>query len=84
MATRNNALSEITRFWLQECHGLFLRESVPVRVTRGISDIDFVVTSPKKEQVTLLDRIKFKTPLWKQKMREIMINTAPILQKIKR
>ncbi|MDR2725721.1 MAG: hypothetical protein LBC90_06610 [Candidatus Adiutrix sp.] len=59
MATRNNALSEIARFWLQECHGLFLRESVPVKVKHGNSDIDFIVTSPE-ESVTLLERIKFK------------------------
>lgn len=45
MATRNNALSEIARFWLQERHGLFIRESIPVRMPRNWSDIDFAVTS---------------------------------------
>ena len=59
MAARSNALSEIARFWLQECYGLFLRESVPVKLKRNNSDIDFVVTSPAKS-VTLLDRITFK------------------------
>ena len=59
MATRSNALSEIVRFWLQECHGLLLRESVPVKLQRNYSDIDFVVTAPGKKQVTLLSEIKF-------------------------
>jgi hypothetical protein len=58
MATRSNALSEIARFWLQECHGLLLRESVPVKVRQGISDIDFIVKSPAGP-VTLLGRITF-------------------------
>ena len=46
MATRNNALSEISRFWLQERYGLFIRECIPVKVPRNWSDIDFAVTSP--------------------------------------
>jgi len=46
MATRSNALSEIARFWLQECYGFFLRESVPVKLKHNNSDIDFIVTSP--------------------------------------
>lgn len=59
MAARSNALSEITRFWLQECHGLLVRESVPVKLRRNNSDIDFVATSAANE-VTLLQRITFK------------------------
>jgi len=62
MATRSNALSEIARFWLQERHKLFLRESIPVRVKNGNSDIDFVVTTPE-ESVTLLERITFKNAI---------------------
>jgi len=62
MATRSNALSEIARFWLQECHGLLVRESVPVKVPRNNSDIDFVVTTPANS-VTLLDRITFKNAI---------------------
>jgi hypothetical protein len=62
MAARSNALSEITRFWLQECNGLFLRESVPVKLKRNNSDIDFIVTSPTGP-VTLLDRITFKNAI---------------------
>lgn len=57
MAARSNALSEITRFWLQECYGLLVRESIPVFIKRNNSDIDFAVTSPGK-QVTLLKRSK--------------------------
>lgn len=56
MATRNNALSEISRFWLQECYGLFIRECIPVRVPRNWSDIDFAVTS-RQGRVRLLQRI---------------------------
>jgi hypothetical protein len=60
MATRSNALMEIARFWLQECHGLLLRESVPVKVKGNYSDIDFVVTSPTGPvQKPLLGRITF-------------------------
>lgn len=54
MATRNNALSEISRFWLQEQYGLFIRECIPVRVPRNWSDIDFAVTS-RKGPVSLLE-----------------------------
>ncbi|MDR3363292.1 MAG: hypothetical protein LBO64_10725 [Desulfovibrio sp.] len=57
MAARSNALSEIARFWLQECYGLFLRESVSVKLKRNNSDIDFIATSPAGA-VTILDRIR--------------------------
>lgn len=66
MATRSNALSEIARFWLQECHGLFIRESVPVKLTHNNSDIDFAATTPQ-ESVTLLDRITFKNAIIESK-----------------
>jgi hypothetical protein len=46
MASRSNALAELTRLWLQERHGCLVRESVPVRVKRGTSDIDFVALHP--------------------------------------
>jgi hypothetical protein len=59
MATRSNALSEICCFWLQECKGLFIRESVPVKLQRNNSDIDFMVTAPAGP-VTLLGEIKIK------------------------
>jgi hypothetical protein len=42
MAARQNALSELTRFWLEARHSCFIRESVPVPVPYGQSDIDFM------------------------------------------
>lgn len=62
MAERSNALSEITRFWLQECHGLLLKESIPVKLKHNNSDIDFAATSPAGS-VTLLNRITFKNAI---------------------
>lgn len=46
MASRSNALAELTRFWLQDRHGCLVRESVPVRVHGGTSDLDFVAQHP--------------------------------------
>jgi len=46
MASRSNALSEIIRFWLQSRHGCLVAESVPVKVPRNYSDIDFVAIRP--------------------------------------
>lgn len=62
MAARSNALSEMSRFWLQECHGLLLRESIPVKLKRNNSDIDFVAASPAGP-ITLLERITFKNAI---------------------
>jgi len=42
MAARQNALSELARFWLEGRHGCFTRESVPVPVRYGQSDLDFM------------------------------------------
>lgn len=42
MAGRTNALSELTRLWLEERHGCLVRESVPVPVPYAQSDIDMV------------------------------------------
>jgi hypothetical protein len=42
MAARQNALGELTRFWLEARHDCLLGESVPVPVPYGLSDIDFV------------------------------------------
>lgn len=42
MAARQNALSELTRFWLEARHDCFVRESVPVPVPYAQSDIDFM------------------------------------------
>lgn len=53
MATRSNALSEITRFWLEVRHGCAVRESVPVIVPRGLADIDLLAVSPDLKQFIL-------------------------------
>ena len=42
MAARQNALGELTRFWLESRHRCLLSESVPVPVPYVLSDIDFV------------------------------------------
>lgn len=42
MAERSNAISEITRFWLQARHGCAVYESLPVPVKYCQSDIDFL------------------------------------------
>jgi hypothetical protein len=42
VAARQNALSELTRFWLEGRHGCFIRESVPVAVPYGQSELDFM------------------------------------------
>lgn len=62
MATRSNALSEIARFWLQECYGLFIRESIPVKLRYNNSDIDFAVTTPDIP-ITILNKITFKNAI---------------------
>jgi hypothetical protein len=42
MASHTNALSELTRFWLEQRHGCLVRESVPVPVPYNQSDIDML------------------------------------------
>ena len=46
MAARSNALSELTRFWLQTRHGCLINEAVPVKVPYAHSDIDLVALRP--------------------------------------
>jgi hypothetical protein len=53
MAARQNALSELTRFWLEGRHGCFLRESVPVPVPYNQSDIDFMALRADNQRITL-------------------------------
>lgn len=53
MATRSNACSELTRFWLEARHGCLVTEGVPVPVPYGISDIDFVAMLPASGQIAL-------------------------------
>ena len=42
MAERSNAISELTRFWLQAKHSCLIYESLPVPVRYNQSDIDFL------------------------------------------
>lgn len=54
MASRSNAIEEITRFWLQSRHGCLVGESIPVPVPYALSDIDIVaVTSDMKRRIRL-------------------------------
>jgi len=53
MATHSNALSELTRLWLEQRHGCSLREEVPVGVDRGSSDIDFAAIRADGETIQL-------------------------------
>ncbi len=55
MTARSNALSELTRFWLQSRHGCLVAESIPVKVPYGHSDIDFVAIRPDLRAWTLPD-----------------------------
>jgi hypothetical protein len=55
MADRSNACSELTRFWLEARHGFLVRESLPVRVPYGLSDLDLVAIHPRRSKVGLPD-----------------------------
>jgi hypothetical protein len=46
MASRTNACSELTRFWLEARHGCLVGEGVPVKVPSAHSDIDLVALHP--------------------------------------
>ena len=46
MASRSNACSELTRFWLEARHGCLVGEGVPVKVPSAHSDIDLVALHP--------------------------------------
>src|SRR4051812_41396752 len=55
MAARSNAISEMTRFWLQARHGCLVDESVAVKVPGGNSDIDLVAMRPDGGRIALPD-----------------------------
>jgi hypothetical protein len=55
MATRSNACSELTRFWLEARHGFLVSESLPVAVPYGLSDLDFVAIRSTLEPILLPD-----------------------------
>lgn len=46
MAARSNAISELTRFWLEARHNCLTGESLPVKVRGGNSDIDIAAIRP--------------------------------------
>ncbi|WP_435018569.1 hypothetical protein TA3x_000548 [Tundrisphaera sp. TA3] len=53
MAARQNAMSELVRFWLEACRGCLMKESVPVPVPYNLSDIDFVALRPDLQKFLL-------------------------------
>jgi hypothetical protein len=55
MALRSNACRELTRFWLEERHGCLVRESLPIKVPEGNSDIDLIALRPDLTPFTLPD-----------------------------
>ena len=57
MSNRQNAMSEIVRFWLESKIGFFVKESVPVKVERNYSDIDFIAISPdyKDREINIVE-----------------------------
>ena len=55
MGARSNALSELTRFWLQARHGCLVNEAIPVKVKHGTSDIDLVALRPDLRAWSLPD-----------------------------
>lgn len=62
MATRSNAASELTRFWLQARHNCLVDEGVPVHVTihggGGNSDIDLIAIRSDLTPFTLPNGIR--------------------------
>src|SRR5215216_8006809 len=53
MATRSNACSELTRFWLEARHGCLVGEGIPVKVPYALSDIDLVALHPLGHSIPL-------------------------------
>lgn len=53
MASRSNAIGEVTRFWLQSRHGCLVGESIPVPVPYALSDIDLVAVTADGSTIPL-------------------------------
>jgi hypothetical protein len=53
MASRTNACSELTRFWLEARHGCIVGEGVPVKIPYAHSDIDLVALHPLGQAFSL-------------------------------
>ena len=58
MAARNNAILELTRFWLESRHSCLTSESIPVKVPFGHSDIDLVAARLDSQPWSLPDGTK--------------------------
>lgn len=58
MSERSNAISEITRFWLQAKHKCLVYESLPVPVPYNQSDIDLLAIHGDMTQITLPNDVK--------------------------
>ena len=55
MTARTNALSELTRFWLQARNGCLVSEAIPVKVPYEHSDIDLTAMRPDLHPWSLPD-----------------------------
>ena len=53
MASRSNAIEELTRFWLESRHGCLTGESIPVPVPYALSDIDLVAVTRDSGRIEL-------------------------------
>jgi hypothetical protein len=53
MAARSNAISELTRFWLEARHSCLTGESIPVKVPFGNSDMDLIASQPGGSRFSL-------------------------------
>ena len=53
MAAWSNAISELTRFWLQTRHGCLVNEAIPVKVPHAHSDIDLAALRPDLQSWSL-------------------------------
>jgi hypothetical protein len=58
MGERQNAISELTRFWLQAKNKCLIYESLPVPVPYNQSDIDFLAVKGNMEKIELPGNIK--------------------------
>jgi hypothetical protein len=58
MPARSNALSELTRFWLEQRHHCLTSEAIPVPVPYNQSDIDFLAITANSSQIELPDGVR--------------------------
>ena len=60
MAERNNAISEIVRFYFETCKSCMTCESIPVKTNKNYSDIDLVAIPSDLNICELPNGIKFE------------------------